>query len=345
MQACDTINSIFGAVKLIRTRLKAPYKRSKNLMTHRIPFTGRVNEDAMLEWIKLINNNLTGVKIVPLGELSSQEKAQVDCVIVVNPDPAVLESLPNLKWIQSLWAGVERLLAEYSNEEVSIVRLIDPQLSKTMSEGVLAWSFFLHRAMPTYLAQQASEEWTQHDLPTPQERTIGVLGLGKLGKAAAVRLKKNEFNVVGWSRSKAEIDGVETFHGKNGLSRVLEKSDILVVLLPLSSATEGLLDAENIARMKSGASIINFGRGPIINDEALIKALDSRHLGHAVLDVFAVEPLPKGHQYWSHSSVTVLPHCSAPTNKKTSAIIAAKNISDFVSNGVVPASADRKLGY
>ena len=269
----------------------------------------------------------------------------MDCAVVVNPDPAVLENLPNLKWIQSLWAGVERVLSEYSNEDEKIVRLIDPQLSKTMSEGVLAWSFYLHRAMPTYLAQQATQSWNQPYLPTPEERTIGLLGLGQLGKAAAFRLKENEFNVIGWSRSKAEIDGVETFHGADGFSEVLGRSDILVILLPLSSATQGLLNAENVAKIKPGASIINFGRGPIIDDDALIAALDSNHLEHAVLDVFSVEPLPREHPYWAHPSVTVLPHCSAPTNKKTGAKIAAKNISEYVAKGILPPSVDRKLGY
>ncbi|MFK5980830.1 MAG: glyoxylate/hydroxypyruvate reductase A [Rhizobiaceae bacterium] len=314
-------------------------------MTQLIPFSSCLSAAETKDWLNHLNRNLTNVKVVRLKDLSEADRTKAECAIVANANPADLETLPNLKWIQSLWAGVERLIAEYTNQDVTIVRLIDTQMSKSMSEAALAWTLFIHRSIPQYRRLQAQRLWKGLEFVLPQDRTVGVLGLGELGKKVALRLAENDFNTVGWSRSKTIIEGVKTYSGMGQLSDVLSQSDIIIVLLPQSAQTIGLLSTEQFAQAKLGASVINFGRGRIINDTALLEALDSGHLYHAVLDVFAVEPLPSAHPYWTHPSVTVLPHCSAPTNKPTAAKTVAANITAFLENGAIPDGVDRSTGY
>ncbi|MTH96718.1 glyoxylate/hydroxypyruvate reductase A [Roseibium sp. RKSG952] len=309
-----------------------------------IPFVfrphSRENWDAVLaEELKHIGT------IKPFDALSDTERRAARFAIVANPDPQDVARLPNLEWVQSLWAGVERLTAELPADGPRIVRLADPQMAVTMSEAVLAWTLYLHRDMPRYARQQSERRWKEHALITPDQRRIGILGLGALGQAAALRLRANGFRVSGWSRSPKSVAGVDCFHGQNGLEEVLARSGILVLLMPLTSETRGLVNAGLLARLPKGASLINFARGPIVDDTALIEALDAGHLSHAVLDVFSVEPLPAGHPYWSHPAVTVLPHISAPTLAKSAVAILAENIAAYLKTGNIPDSVDRKRGY
>ena len=175
--------------------------------------------------------------------------------------------------------------------------------------------------------------------------TIGLLGLGALGVAAAERLLHAGFNVTGWSRSSKAIEGVETLTGDDGLQGLLEKSDILVCLVPLTDATRGLVNASRLAAMKNGAAIINFARGAVIVADHLIAALDSGKLSHAVLDVFEQEPLPAASPFWQHPKVTVLPHISAPTSRESSARIVAGNVRTWRETGTLPETVDMARGY
>ncbi|MFS2117197.1 NAD(P)-dependent oxidoreductase, partial [Herbaspirillum frisingense] len=160
-----------------------------------------------------------------------------------------------------------------------------------------------------------------------------------------VALRQARFPVAGWSRSPRQLDGVETFSGMQGLTQLLSRSDILVCLLPLTHDTRGLLDAARLALLPPQAQLINFARGPIIDDGALRQALDAGQLKHAVLDVFATEPLPPASWQWTHPAVTVLPHCSAPTDAATASAIVAGNIRYYRESGVIPANVDLGRGY
>ena len=173
------------------------------------------------------------------------------------------------------------------------------------------------------------------------------MGLGLLGSRAATALGAHGFDVAGWARSPKDVAGVVSFDGEQGLERLLRRSDIVVNLLPHTDATVGVLDAAAFAAMPGGASLINFGRGSAVVDDALLAALDSGHLDHAVLDVFDSEPLPADHRYWAHESVTVLPHISGPTSVDTAAVIAADNVRRFLTTGDLPTDAlgDRTRGY
>jgi glyoxylate/hydroxypyruvate reductase len=310
-----------------------------------LPFLSRSGADEQTQWIRALQIAMPNERVVAFDQLSHEERNTATVAIVANPEPKQLVQLPALRWVQSLWAGVERLVGEYGNESVAIVRLQDPQLAATMAEAVLAWTLYLHRDMPAYAAQQRAREWRQLPFRLPSECCVALLGLGNLGRSAAAVLLQTGFNVIGWSRSAAQLSGVQTFAGEDALDDVLTRADIVVCLLPLTDQTRGLLNAKRFAAMKRSASLINFGRGAIVNTNDLITALDRDQLNHAVLDVFEVEPLPVDSSLWNHPRVTVLPHISAPTHPVSASQIVAKNISAYRLGGEIPKAVDRRVGY
>jgi len=223
--------------------------------------------------------------------------------------------------------------------------MIDPEMSRTMAEAVLAWTYYLQRDMPGYVRQQREHVWNQLAYRKPSSLTVGILGLGSLGAAAALRLNEAGFHVAGWSRSAKKLPDVRTFSGSDGLIEMLGFSDIVVCLVPLTPETRGLLNADRLHAMKPRAALINFARGPVVVTEDLLAALDDGHLSHAVLDVFDTEPLPPDSRFWHHPGVSVLPHISAPTDFNTAAVVIAGNIAQFRLTGKVPGSVDTARGY
>lgn len=312
-----------------------------------IPLLARRPEDRDTSWTAPLTEAFAGkAEVRAFEETSPEERAAAEVAIVANPDPSQLADLPNLKWVHSLWAGVERLVGEVDRPDLDIVRLNDPNMADVMAEAVLAWSLYLHRDMPLYALQQREKIWAEHDYVMPQDRRITVLGLGYLGSAAAYRLLAQGFDVRGWSRTMKDLAGLKTFHKEEGFKAALAETDIAVLLMPLTPDTKGILDAEALSAMPKGAQIINFSRGPLVDDSALLAALDSGHIRHAVLDVFDQEPLPKDNPYWEHPAVTVLPHISGPTTRQSAAEVVAGNILTWWETGELPGSlVDRNRGY
>lgn len=311
-----------------------------------VPFVRRVDEGPHPVLLAALRRSLSEVELVEHGEIPADRLTEATVAIVDGPSADQLESLPNLRFVQSTWAGVEAIIPAVP-DGVAIARMVDPQLAATMAEAVLAWTLYLHRDMPRYARQQRDAEWVEHPVARVTDRRVGIVGLGALGTAAAKTLVCHGFDVAGWSRSAKAIDGVQCFDGDAGFATLLARSDIVVNLLPHTAATANLFGAEAFAVMPFGGSLINFGRGQTVDDDALIAALDRGHLDHAVLDVFDIEPLPSDHRYWHHASVTVLPHISGPTSADTAAIIAADNVRRFLESGELPNSAlvDRARGY
>jgi glyoxylate/hydroxypyruvate reductase A len=314
-------------------------------MTNPIALVTRGDAVVAAEWSAALAAALPEETILPFRAMSAEQRQLADIAIVANPDPADVAALPQLAWVQSLWAGVERLVGELGPGAPPIVRLVDPELSRAMAEAVLAWTLYLQRDMPAYARQQRQRIWQALPYRPPSQVRIGLLGLGALGTAAAEILLRAGFPVAGWSRSGQALTGIETTTGSDGLAHLLTRSDIVVCLLPLTAETRGLLGAANIARMKPGASLINFARGPIVVTSDLIAALDAGHLAHAVLDVFDAEPLASSSALWDHPRVTVLPHISAPTNRASAAGIVADHVRRYRRSGVLPHAVDRARGY
>jgi glyoxylate/hydroxypyruvate reductase A len=177
------------------------------------------------------------------------------------------------------------------------------------------------------------------------ERHVCILGLGALGHEAAQALAALNFNVTGWSRTPKDVPGVTCLSGEDGLQEALSKAEIAVLLLPDTPATENTLSTETLALMPIGARIINPGRGPLIDDDALLKALNKGQIGHATLDVFRVEPLPADHPYWAHPNVTVTPHIASETRPVTAAQVIVENIRRGEAGEPFVHLVDRQLGY
>ena len=297
-------------------------------------------------WVTRLSAAMPDESVKPFAQLTPAERAGVRVAVVADPDPADLAALPALEWVQSTWAGVERMLAELP-PNLPIARMVDPRLAEVMAEAVLTATLWLHRDGPAYARQQRERVWAERDYVRPQARTVGVLGIGALGGEAARRLAANGFRTLGWRRDapRDRDASIETLRGTEGLRALLARSDIVVCLLPLTDATRGLLDADAFAALRPGAAIVNFGRGAILDETALLAALDGGRVGHALLDVFATEPLPADHPFWAHPSVTVWPHVSAPTDAETASLIVARNVGTWRASGVLPQVVDRARGY
>ena len=310
-----------------------------------VPFISMLPKADIDEWLKVLKKKLPKERIVKFSSLKKSDYKKIDVAIVANPNPTEVKKLINLKWVQSVWAGVEKLVESFKGEKVKIIRLVDPEMNRTMAEAVLSWVLYLHRDMHFYRIQQNKRIWKENDYIKPSKKIVSFIGLGELGSASAVKLIKNGFNVCGWSRGKKNISKVKSFIGKLGLKKMLKQTDILVCLIPLTKQTKYLLNYKTLSYLKRGASIINFARGAVINVKDLVRHLNSGKIKHAVLDVFEQEPLPKASILWKHKNVTVLPHISAHTNMETASDIFYKNIRMYRLKNRIPKSVDKVRGY
>lgn len=247
----------------------------------------------------------------------------------------------NARLVQSMWAGVERIVTNPTLTQ-PLARMVDPGLAQGMAEYCTGWAMRAHLGMDRY----AQDGVWRNDLfpPLAAQRSVTILGMGALGQAVAAMLRPIGFKLNGYSASGRAVDGV-TVYGGDALHQALKMAEVLICLLPDTSQTRGLLDAENLAVLPKGAWIINAGRGTLIDDGALIAALDDGHIGHAVLDVFRDEPLPLQHPFWSHPGVTVTPHVAAETRAETAAPVVAENLRRAMSGRPVLHLVDRAKGY
>jgi len=274
------------------------------------------------------------------------DRATIDYALVWHPEPGLLASLPNLKLIVSLGAGIDHILRDPNLPRgVPIMRLVDPHMTQAMSEYIAFQVLRLHRQDFDYRLQQAAGEWRERPQPNAAERRVGILGFGTLGQAAGRVLQSLGFTVAGWSRSAKAVPGFATHAGVRGLDEMLARSDILVCLLPMTPETENILDAGLFARLPRGAGLINAGRGRHLVEADLLAALDSGRLAAAVLDVFRDEPLPSNHPFWRHPRIVVTPHVAADTHPPTAAPIIAAAIRDFAAGRPIANIVDPAHGY
>lgn len=238
---------------------------------------------------------------------------------VWRPKPGLLAALPKLEAIFNLGAGVDALLTDPTLPDVPIVRIVDPDLTARMTEWVVMNVLARHRRMDDHRAAQGRAEWRAIHQPSAGSVTVGLMGLGVLGKDAAAVLGRLGFDLVGWSRSRQTVPGVETFAGAEELPAFLARTDVLVVLLPATAETRGMLNRELFRGLRGaehmgGPVLINAGRGSLQVEADILAALDAGELAHAVLDVFEFEPLPKTSPLWAHPKVTITPHCAADSD-------------------------------
>jgi glyoxylate/hydroxypyruvate reductase A len=288
-------------------------------------------------WLPLLERAL------PQDRFFLEPRADIDVAIVGAPPGGTFGGLPRLKLVQSLWMGVEKLLADPElPASVPIARMVDPGMVAAMSETVLAHVLDWHRHFWHYRLRQGEKKWKHRRQFMAQDRTVGILGLGELGADAAKKLVALGFKVCGWSRRPKSVPGV---HCATDLDEILSMSDAVVCLLPLTAQTKGILNKDTLAKIRAGGCVINCARGPHVVVPDLLAALDARHLAHAYLDVFDEEPLPADSPLWSHPNVAVTPHIAALTEPRTAAPVIVENI-ERLRRGETPHHlVDRAAGY
>ena len=250
-----------------------------------------------------------------------------------------------LKAILNLWAGVESVLALDPPREVPLVRMVEPGLRLGMIDYCMGHALRHHLGLDRFVANTRALPWETGYPPLARDRTVGVLGLGALGRPVAEALAAHGFATLGWASHPREIPGVQAHAGPAGLDVVLARAEILILLLPHTPETERLIDARALARMPRGACLINAGRGALVEPEALLGALERRHLAHATLDVFDTEPLPEDDPFWTHPRVTVTPHVASVTRPETASRAAAANIARHLRGEAMTGVVDRDRGY
>ncbi len=265
--------------------------------------------------------------------------------IVYAPNSALQDFTPftRARAVLNLWAGVEDVVGN-PTLRIPLARMVDHGLTQGMVEWVTGHVLRHHLGMDAHILGQDGV-WRKDIPPLAQDRPVTILGLGELGQACAKALRGLGFAVTGWSRSARSLSGITCLSGDAGLREALQRAEILVLLLPLTARTENLLNATTLALLPRGAVIVNPGRGPLIDDTALLAALDAGQIGHATLDVFRVEPLPPAHPYWAHPRVTVTPHIASETRPVTASQVIAENIRRGEAGEPFLHLVDREQGY
>ncbi len=361
---------------------------------------GALGADERTDWAAALRQALPG-HTLHLARSAAVDPL-IDVAIVANPAPGGLAGLPGLRLIQSLWAGVDRLLADTTLPPgVAIARMVDPAMTAAMAQTALWATLALHRGFFNYAQQQQAGLWR----PLPQCRAdewpVLVLGFGQMGRAVALRLAQQGYPVTAWrrgaaagpaaadglpaataARSSADVTAelpaalpaalppalpaalaaalpadppaeppatlsrnVTVISGAAAPAHALAQARTVINLLPLTPDTRGLIDAGWLAGLRRGAGLVNLARGAQVVDADLLAALDSGQLGHAVLDVFATEPLPAGHRFWQHRQVTVLPHAAALTDMRSAAALVARNIDALAAGQPLHHRVVREAGY
>ncbi len=271
---------------------------------------------------------------------------EIDVVLAWMSRHGDLARYPNLRAVFWLGAGVDYLL-KYPGlpRHVPIVRLVDQGLTAGMSEYVLLHVLRYHRRMPELETLQRRGEWRQLPAPLAKDRRIGFMGLGILGGDAAARLVALDFDVAGWSQSPKKLPAVTSFHSETGLVPFLNRTEILVCLLPLTPATTGIINARTLAALPRGACVINAARGGHVVDADLIAALDGGHIAYATLDVFQQEPLPATHPFWKHPRITVTPHIASLTPAETAVEVVFEGLRALRAGRPLANRVDLERGY
>ena len=279
-------------------------------------------------------------------EMAEEMAPEAADYVIFAPGGTIADFTPYVrcKAVLNLWAGVERIVGNPTLTQ-PLCRMVDPALTDGMVEYVVGHVLRHHLGIDQHILHQDGV-WRNHLIPPiARERPVTILGLGELGAACGQALAALNFPVTGWSRTPKQVPGITCLSGAEGLEMALTGAQVVVLLLPLTAETENLLNAERIGRMARGGFVINPGRGPLIDDAALLAALDSGQLAHATLDVFRREPLPPGHPFWAHPGVTVTPHIAADTRAESASRMVAENIRRGEAGEAFLHQVDRARGY
>lgn len=295
------------------------------------------------DWQIKLGRHLSDFSLV---DLMSPEGRMADIALVWAPPAGAFADMPNLKGIINKGQGVDHIMRDPTvPRDVPLVRLVDPDMSDALSHWVILAALDFWRDASYYRRCQTQKIWKPVVQRPATGATIGVMGVGAIGSVVAKRFAALGFAVRGWARSPREIEGVTVFAGSDSLDKFLDDVDILVSVLPLTDETTGIMNADLFARLAKGAFVINGGRGQQLVEDDLLTALEAGQLAGAALDVFAHEPLPKDHPFWTHPKITVWPHVAAQTNPNTAASQVAAAITAIMAGKMPENRVDWHRGY
>ncbi len=299
-------------------------------------------------WIDALREAAPDRKVVLPGD--AFDPAAIRYALVWKPEPGYLKTFPNLEVIFSLGAGVDHLTTDPDLPDLPVVRIVDPDLTGRMTEWVVLNVLLHHRRHAHYAAAQAAGSWKPLRQWAAGAVRVGIMGLGELGRDAASALLALGFKVNGWSRTERHMANVDCFHGKDGLSAFLARTDILVSLLPLTAETENLIDRNVIDALAKdgplgGPVILNAGRGRSLVESDLVEALAAGRLKGASLDVFATEPLPSDSLLWHAPNLFMTPHVAAESDPVALSRYVIGEIATYEAGRPLRHLVDRDKGY
>jgi glyoxylate/hydroxypyruvate reductase A len=295
------------------------------------------------DWQIKLGRHLSDFSLV---DLMSPEGRMADIALVWAPPAGAFADMPNLRGIINKGQGVDHIMRDPTvPRDVPLVRLVDPDMSDALSHWLILAALDFWRDASYYRRCQTQKIWKPVVQRPATGATIGIMGVGAIGSVVAKRFAALGFAVRGWARSPREIEGVTVFAGSDSLDKFLDDVDILVSVLPLTDETTGIMNADLFARLAQGAFVINGGRGQQLVEDDLLTALEAGQLAGAALDVFAHEPLPKDHPFWTHPKITVWPHVAAQTNPNTAASQVAAAITAIMAGKMPENRVDWHRGY
>ncbi|MDA8942243.1 glyoxylate/hydroxypyruvate reductase A [bacterium] len=253
---------------------------------------------------------------------------EVEFAVVWKHPRGILKKYPNLKAILSLGAGVDHIISDPDLPEgLPIIRLVDKKLTHEMCLHALHWVLHFHSDQYLYRSQQLKRQWIQQSSIQTEDRTIGIMGLGNIGRSIGELLVTQSFNVIGWgANQKSSLTDIKYYYGQDQLSDFLGRTNILINVLPLTLDTTNIITKKELRLLPKNSFIINIGRGGIINEEDLLTLLNDRHIKAAALDVFTQEPLPENNSLWDHPSVYITPHIAGQSNPNSAGQTISENI-------------------
>ena len=295
-------------------------------------------------WVKALKEQHPGLNIYVYPE--DHDKEEVEFALTWKHPRGIFKNYPNLKVIASMGAGVDHITSdEELPENIKITKVVDNRLEEDMGTFVLSLILAHQRNLLHYRESQLNEKWEPVPYTRNNQIKVGILGIGNLGQRVAHKLLQNDFQVIGFSRNKKEIENVESFAGEDELDEFLEQSNILVNMLPLTPNTEKILDKELFEKLPKGAYLINVARGEHLVEQDLLAKVDDGHLSGAALDVFWEEPIRDEHPFWKHPKIRVTPHIASVTHPKSVVPQIIENYERLQDGEPLKNEVKRDIGY
>jgi glyoxylate/hydroxypyruvate reductase A len=282
------------------------------------------NIDSPDEWRAALATEFEDFTFSVGSGCASPESVDV-ALIWTLPDDG-LERFVNLRAVLSLGAGIDQLDLGRLPTHVPVARLVDASLTRTMVEYAKTAVYRYHRRFHVFERQSRDRKWTFISPTVSADTSVGILGLGEIGREIALALQREGFAVHGWSRTAKQLEGATTYTGRDGLKRMVGRSNIVLNVLPLTEETRHILCRDLFAQFKDGACLINMGRGAHLVESDLLDAIASGKIDAATLDVASVEPLPRSHPFWNHPDILITPHVAGISMPITAVATIAANI-------------------